>query len=132
MRADSELRVITKSKDLLKLTFRIFENSPKKFRFTLTTRIINLSMDVLESLVLANEVLLSADSFGTERRLNYQKRAIAKLKIIDTLLLVAREQRCILPKQHESLSKLVSDCQNMTGAWIVSDRNRLMNMGIRL
>ncbi len=132
MRADSELKVIVKAKDLLQVTFRIFENSPKKFRFTLTTRIINLSMDVLESMILANEIFLSADALGAEQRLSYQKQAIAKLKIVDALLLVAREQKCILPKQHETLSKLVSDCQNMTGAWIASDRKRLTNMGMRL
>lgn len=47
MRSDSELMVITKAKDIISYTFTVAENAPKKFRFTLITRMHNLALDVL-------------------------------------------------------------------------------------
>ena len=54
MRADSELMVITKAKDLITYLFQISENAPKKFRFTLISKMQNSALNVLEDLILAN------------------------------------------------------------------------------
>ena len=127
MRADSELMVITKSKDLIKYIFTISENAPKKFRFTLISKMQNTALDVMESLILANEIMLGKEHNNLERK-NLQHKAIAQLKVLDAVAMVSLEQQCLLPKQYEMISRLISDCIKLTGAWINSDNKRLNNI----
>ncbi len=124
MREDSELMVITKSKDIVNYVFTISENAPKKFRFTLITRMNNASLDILENLIMANEILLSDNDTQRKQRSELQHIAIAKLKVLDALAMTSREQNCILPKQFEVLSRQITDCLRLTRAWINSDKNR--------
>lgn len=124
MRDDSELMVITKSRELAKCIFEICEKSPKRFRLTLVAKMSNQSLDILESLILANEVMIGRTRDENEKRINYQHSAIAKLKVLDSVVLIAREQQCILPKQYERITRLISECIKLTGGWINSDRKR--------
>ena len=101
------------------------ENSPKKFRFTLFAKLENVSLEVLESLILANETRLGICEADNMKRKQLQRTAIAKLKILDAFSMIAREQKCILPKQYEVMTRLIRDCLNLTGAWIKSDQQRL-------
>lgn len=82
----------------------------------------NISFEILENLIMANEMFLGDDG---RKRNEYQHTAIAKLKILDALAMAAREQQCILPKQYEILSRYISDCTMLTGAWINSDKKRV-------
>lgn len=129
MRENSELMVITKAKDIVRYSFTIAENAPKKFRFTLTTRIHNTSLDILENLILANEIMLTGDQSASRERKHFQQTASAKLTVLDALALAAREQQCILPKQYEHLSRLIYECDGLLKAWQRSDEKR---MGIQL
>ena len=122
-RRQNELTVISKSKDLCKYVFCVTDRSPKKFRFSLVSRMQNISLDIVENLYRANDVFVSDREYFL-RRQNYQHEAIMSLRILDMLALMSREQECILPKQYEVMSKMISDCQNLTGAWINSDKNR--------
>ena len=125
MRDNSELIVITKSKDLLKYVMVISENAPKKFRFTLISRMQNISLDILENLIMANEILLGVNESENQKRKEYQHIVIAKLKVLDALAMAARESQCVLPKQYETLSRHIVDCTRLTGAWINSDKKRI-------
>lgn len=131
MRADSELKVITKAKDLISYLFQISENAPKKFRFTLISKMQNSALNVLEYLILANEIMLGSAEDNKTRK-DYQHKAIANLKVLDALAMSARQVNCILPKQYEVLSRHISDCVKLTGAWINSDKKRSDNMGMQL
>ena len=51
--ADADLR------DLGNYIYTITDKSPKKFRFTLVSKLQNLSIDVIENLYRANSVYLS-------------------------------------------------------------------------
>lgn len=67
----SELMVITKAKDLVKHTYTITNNTdryPKKYRFTLVTRIQNRVLDVYECLLEANELNLSIPAEKQQRQ----------------------------------------------------------------
>lgn len=50
--------VITKSKELMKVVFEVTDKSPKKFRFSLVSRMQNLSMDILKNLYMVNETYI--------------------------------------------------------------------------
>ena len=57
-RRQSELSVITKAKDLCSYILTVTEKSPKRFRFTLTTKLQNYALNIIEDLYRANEVFL--------------------------------------------------------------------------
>lgn len=50
MEKGKELAVIVKAKDLGSYIFTVTDKSPKKFRFTLVTRLQNTSLDIIENL----------------------------------------------------------------------------------
>ena len=125
-RKQSELTVITKAKDLCSYVMTITQKSPKQFRFTFVSRLQNLSLSVIENLFRANDVYVSkADKNSQMERLAYQRSAMTDLKLLGYIALLSMEQRCILPKQYEQISRQIADCQNLLGAWMNSDRRRL-------
>lgn len=122
----SELAVITKAKDLCSYVMTVTDKSPKRFRFTLVAKMQGYALNTIEELYRANEVFVSkGDTNKAALRLDYQHKALTELKLLAYMSQLAMEQQCILPKQYEQITKRVSDCQNMLGAWINSDRKRL-------
>jgi len=119
-----ELIVITKAKDLCSYILTVTEKSPKRFRFTLTTRLQNLSLDIIERLFRANDVFVQNKGDEFNKRLNLQHEAITATKLLGYIALLSYEQGAILLKQYELITKRVSDVQNLIGAWIKSDRER--------
>lgn len=53
---ENELSIMVKSRKLAEYIFTITEKSPKKFRFTITSRLQNLSLCAMEHLIRANEI----------------------------------------------------------------------------
>ena len=124
----SELTVITRAKDLCSYIMTVTQRSPKQFRFTFTSRLQNLSLDVIEDLYRANDVYVTRqDTASIDKRRDYQRQALTDLKLLSYIALLAMEQKCILPKQYEQIARQCADCQNMVGAWINSDRKRLQS-----
>ena len=122
----SELTVITKAKDLCSYIMTVTQKSPKQFRFTFTSRIQNLSLDVIEDLYRANDIYVTRqDAAAKDKRLEHQRKALTSLKLLSYISLLAMEQNCILPKQYEQIARQCSDCMNLVGAWMNSDRRRL-------
>lgn len=68
----SELSVITKAKALSEYDLTITDKSPKRYRFTLVARLQNYSLDVIEALISANEIYVSApDTDEARERLKF-------------------------------------------------------------
>lgn len=130
-RKQSELTVITKTKDLCSYVMTITQKSPKQYRFTFVTRLQNMSLSVIENLFRANDVfVIKNDTVSKKERLDYQRTAMTDLKLLGYISLLAMEQGCILPKQYEQISRQITDCQDLLGAWINSDRKRLSSDGM--
>ena len=125
-RKQSELLVITRAKDLCSYVMTVTQKSPKHFRYTFVSRLQNLTLSVIENLYRANDTFVrKGDLVGAEKRLELQRAAMTDLKVLGYFALLAREQQCILPKQYEQIARQVSDCQNLLGGWMNSDRKRL-------
>ena len=125
-RKQSELIVITKSKDLCSYVLVVTQKSPKHFRYTFVNRLQNLAIDVIENLIRANDVFITkTDILSQRERANYQRRAMTDLKLLGYIALLSMEQQCILPKQYEQIARQISDCCNLLGAWMNSDKKRL-------
>ena len=128
-RKHSELSVITKAKDLCSYILTVTEKSPKRFRFTLTTKLQNYALNIIENLYRANEVfIVRGDTGSQERRREYQRQAMTECRLLAYMAQLAMEQGAILPKQYEQITKKAYDVQNLLGAWMKSDDRR---MGIR-
>ncbi len=124
--ANSELSVVTAAKNLCSYILTVTNKSPKSFRFTLVSRLQNLSLDIIEHIYKANEVFVqNENSQNMQKRLDLQHTALTNVKILAYISLLAREQGCILPKQYEQISKLTHDCQYLLGAWIKSGKKYL-------
>ncbi len=54
----NELSVISKAKNLCAYIMTVTERSPKRFRFTLVSRLQNYSLDVITALISANEIFV--------------------------------------------------------------------------
>ena len=103
----------------------VTDKSPKRFRFTLVSRLQNYALDVIENLIMANETFVSAgDMRAATMRMSYQRAAMSRLKLLSYMSELAMKQGCILPKQYELITKQVYDAENMLGAWMNSDKKR--------
>jgi len=127
-RNQSELTIITKAKDLCSYVMTVTQKSPKHFRYTFVSKLQNLSLSVIENLFRANDVFVSKQDISAQKeRLELQRAAMTDLKLLGYMALLSMEQECILPKQYEQIARQVSDCQNLLGAWMNSDRKRLLS-----
>mgnify|MGYP002518185684 FL=1 len=118
----SELMVITKAKELCSYVMVATEKSPKMYRFTFTSRLQNLSLEIVESVFRANDIFLGSDN---GERLEMQRKAMADIRLLGYFSMLAMDRGCILSKQFEMISRLSSDCLNLLIAWMKGDRKRL-------
>ena len=125
-KTQSELTVITKSKELSKLVYSVTLKSPKQFRFTLSSRMQNLSCEIIADLFYANEIFVGGPNAKAQfiLRLEHQRNARAKLHLLLYFAEFAADQRAILFKQYEQISELGYACLNLVSAWIRSDKKR--------
>ncbi|MCP1102421.1 hypothetical protein M2454_000971 [Aequitasia blattaphilus] len=124
----SELLIITKAKDLCSYVMVITEKCPKRFRFTYVSRLQNLALEVVEHIYRANDIFLGGVDVqhNYERRLAHQRQAFTDLRLLGYMTQASLEQKCIIAKQYEMISRQVFDCQNLLGAWMNSDKRRMM------
>lgn len=121
----SELTVVTRAKDLCSYIMTVTQKCPKNYRYTYVSRLQNLAMDVIENIFRANDTFVSKGDVRTYNiRLEFQHKALTDLKLLAYFSLLAMEQKCILPKQYEQISRMATDCQKLLGAWIISDKRR--------
>lgn len=126
-RSQSELTVITKSKDLCSYIFTVTQKSPKQFRFSFTSRLQNLALDIIENLYRANDTfVVKGDNAAFEKRNGYQHTAMTDLKLLAYFALLARENGAVTPKQYEQISLQSTECLNLLGGWINKDKNRFI------
>ena len=125
--AEKELFVILKAKDLGNYIFTVTDKSPKKFRFTLVSRMQNLSLDIIENLYRANQVFVrnKDDIRRIEKRREYQREAYTAIKMLNYIAWMAREQQCILPKQFSQIAKQSTEVTQLLVAWTKSDIKKL-------
>ena len=62
MKKDSDLTVVTRAKELSLYVLAVTDRSPKKYRFTLVSRMQGYVLDIVESLYLANCVVINKEA----------------------------------------------------------------------
>lgn len=123
---ENELTVITRAKELCQYILVITDKSPKKFRFTLVSRLQNYSLSVIEHLFKANQQFAGEGKTDEqcEKRLSLQQEAMIELRLLAYISMIARESQCILPKQQSHISMKIVETQRLLYAWMKSDEKR--------
>ena len=103
MNKQGDLSVITKAKEVCSYILTITDKSPKRFRFTLVSRLQNYSLTIIEKLILANEIYVcnnrqEVDENALSERRRLQKSEMTHIKLLAYIAQVSMEQQCILPK----------------------------------
>lgn len=127
-RSPKEMVVITKAKDLMEHSCNMTANTnrfPKKYRFSIGVRIENLSIDIYENLVRANECNL-ADARERQRRADCQQEVIVSCKLLNTMIELAYKIKSIeiSTKSVEYWCGLVAEVKRMAAAWRNNDKRQ--------
>ncbi len=113
---DKEMAVFTHAKKLSEYIFVICEKSPKKFRWSIITRLQNASVEVVEHLYRAN---FERDN---DKRLDYQKSAAVALKLIDFYAETARKKQAITIRQTAIIAKQIAETDKLLVGWVKSTK----------
>lgn len=116
----SELKIITETKRLIEYILTVTEKSPKKFRYSFTTKIHNTLFEIIELLYKANN-----ERLGNIKREEYQKEVITKYQVLDYLCDIATKEKCLLFKQYENITEMINECMKLINNWILSDKRRI-------
>lgn len=120
-----ELSIIINAKNLCNYIFIITDKSPKKFRFSLVSRLQNLFLNILENVFKANELYLPK-SDKANQRFEYQRNALTQLKLLGYIAQLSKDQNCITKKQYGKITMKISDCQKLLGGWLNSLCNNVL------
>ena len=108
---DREMAVFTAAKKLSEYIFVITEKSPKKFRWSIISRLQNASVDVIEYLYRANFE-------KAEARIAYQKSALVCLNLVDFFAETARSKNAISFHQTEVIARQIVECKKLLSGWV--------------
>lgn len=115
---DKEMAVFTHAKKLSEYIFIITEKSPKKFRWSIVSRLQSSSVEIVENLYRAN---FERDD---EKRIYYQKSAAVGLKLLDFYTETARKKQAITVHQMEVIAKQILQTTKLLNGWVKSTKRQ--------
>ena len=80
MNKQGDLSVITKAKEVCSYILTITDKPPKRFRFTLVSRLQNYSLTIIENLILANEIYVCNNRRKLLRRWTFKAWTYMEIK----------------------------------------------------
>jgi hypothetical protein len=124
-----DLLVIQVAKELCLYVVEVTQKSPKQFRFTFTTRLQGMALDILELVFLANGLYIGPDGRPEERaeRRALQQKSLTRAQLLAYVAEMACAQNALLPKQFAEIGRLTMSLQRLVGGWITSDARRVPN-----
>lgn len=123
-RGQGDLVVIEKAKELAVHTLRVTRNEdyfPKRYRLTLTDKMVNKSIDIFTLLLEANEINPNIGDRELQMRLQKQRMAMAACRTLAALIDISKTTFNLPARKCEYWMHLIFDVRNMTAAWYKSD-----------
>ena len=116
---DKEMAVFTHAKKLSEYIFVITEKSPKKYRWSIISRLQNASVELVENLYRAN--------FERDEalRITFQKCAAVCIKLIDFYAETARKKQAITIRQTAVLAKHIAETEKLLHGWVRSTKRKM-------
>lgn len=125
-RSQGDLTVIIKAKELASHTLRITNNEkyfPKRYRMTLTNRIIEKAVDIYTLLYEANEIN-PKNMQELEFRQYRQRQAIAYCRSLMALMDISKETFQLPAEKCRYWASMAFNVRNLTIAWYKQDEKR--------
>ena len=108
-RRNEELPIFVKWLEFLKWLLPTLEKFPKKSRFTITNRVENMALDIVEFLIEAK--------YSKEKR-PILRRANLYLEKMRILLRISHETKLFSTKSYNFASKNINEVGAMLGGWL--------------
>ena len=112
---DDDLPIFVKWLEFLKWFLPTLEKFPKKYRFTMTDRMINMALDVVE--------LLAEARYSREKRA-ILGRANLKLEKMRVLMRLSHQERLCSGRAYQFACKKINETGTMLGGWIKAQEKR--------
>lgn len=112
-----DMAVITHAKKLGEYILIITEKSPKKYRWSIVSKLQNCSSQIIDCLYQAN---FEKD----EKREFYQTRAGVELNLLDFYAETAKKMQAITIHQMEVIAKQIFETKKLLGGWIRSTKKK--------
>ncbi len=109
-----ELQVFVKWVEFLQWLLNTTEKFPKKVRFTFTTRIDNLALDILENIIECR--------YDRDTREKGFKRINIRLEKLRVLLRICHEERYLSNKQYQYTAEHINEVGKMICGWLGEHR----------
>ncbi len=117
---EKDFVIIKEPQKLYAEMLRYSANSPKEYRFNISSDMWKLCKKLIYQVRIANTILL-----GTTERIKRQQKCIKTMKKIMDLLPVYSQLRCISLDQEAAFSKRLDNYRFAFRKWLESDMNRL-------
>lgn len=127
---EGKYEILLEAKKLAGYTLQITSNEkhfPKRYRFTVTNKAQELSMDIVNNLVIANEIYPNTRA-ELEARLLYQKKARAQCRALLTLVEIAAETFGVKAGTLEEWTKQTATLRGKITKWILTDKERFKKL----
>lgn len=111
-----DLAVFTHAKKLSEYIFVITEKSPKKLRWSIVSRLQNISTELIENLYRANY------ERDEQSRTEFQKRASVCIDLLDFYAETAKRMKAINLHQMSVIARQTSDVSKLLKGWIKSGK----------
>jgi len=100
---------------------------PKKYRYSLCTKIQNTTLEIACSLLEANEIDLR-DRERRKERFDFQNTVMRKCKVLMHLIELSSRLKIISYDSFEYWARMANNIKNMCAKWQMSDLTRIKNI----
>lgn len=117
--SEGKLVVITKARDLAEYTLKICANEktfPKRYRWCLTSKIVESAMNINNGVNMANSVFVRDDTDYILRK-RYQTQALAETYALLSMVDIAYRTYSLETARVEHWTRLIYDVQNLIRNW---------------
>lgn len=125
-RGEGRLLVITKTSELATYTIQVCSNEknfPKRYRWCITSKIVDAAIEISNNAVSANSVYVKDDA-DFKLRKQYQTKALASTYALLSMIDVAYRAFGIETSRIEHWTRLIVEVQTMLRNWKKADLER--------
>lgn len=126
-RGEGDLKVITVSGDLCDYTLQITSNEkhfPKRYRWNITNRILQITFDIDDHIVYANSVYVRPDDGSLLRRQTHQLEALELTNVLLRNIDRAYRRLGIDSDRIEFWTGQIKELQRLLRGWYRKDKER--------
>lgn len=131
-RGEGELKVITVSGNLCDYTLQITNTEkhfPKRYRWSITNRIVQITMDIDDHLIHANSIFVRPDDDSLARWQRYQLEALELTYVLLRNIDRAYRRFGVGSFNAEHWTGLIRELQRLIRGWYNKDKERYANIG---